>query len=691
MPWNEALAGFLRRIPTWIRSRLRNPLLLALIFVVLVIGVVRILWAAFPVDIDRNANYESTVDITSGSSTSPPSIRNIVTNKLTSGGPYSFIWSTAGPGGFAGAAGLASVTTPAATSVWEWQTNFTVSSIGCSTTNKVPPAIPIPTSSDPCIIFGTPGLTNIPQRVPGRAISSSGVTSTTESITTTYLQAFSPLQPIFQLVSEVKELSNGQFQYQTSIRNLSGFSISFDLAAGPLGCDAVVCDPPLVNCGGSCVDLNNDPQNCGSCGFPCPSGICIGGVCEIITAATTAGESASLVIPEQTEIGPCEFPTEEQGPILFRPSLSPEAVTTSGDGLPVLLGPHETRTVDCSVNNSPAKEVTSRLAAACGGGGAVPCTLGDLGVHGMANVLVPDTNVIIGDAFLSALKVELRDASGDGQLQSGETANLFVSLGNAASKGLAGLQAVLAADVIDLDGLSGEPGSDSDPDPIFVTQGTSGYPDIPGAAITGGGSLTCDTAGDPLDPAPFKNTTAFSIRVPPDHPFTTTHPFTLSLTGHLDGESAPFNVTPVRFTLGVGALCDGQSVGGSFDTLRGFLTPMAALVPKGDTPPLPPKSFNQGSAIPLKLQLACGATLLTPGNAVPPRLMALRSDSGPVDLTLIDSDAGMANQNGLPFRYDSNLSRWVYNLSSKSLGPNSYLVTVQMPDGREFDGAFILR
>lgn len=40
-----------------------------------------------------------------------------------------------------------------------------------------------------------------------------------------------------------------------------------------------VCDPPLVNCSGSCSDLNSDPGNCGACSNSCPSGACQTGGC----------------------------------------------------------------------------------------------------------------------------------------------------------------------------------------------------------------------------------------------------------------------------------------------------------------------------------------------------------------------------------------------------------------------------
>ncbi|MBI5533853.1 MAG: hypothetical protein HY898_14120 [Deltaproteobacteria bacterium] len=42
---------------------------------------------------------------------------------------------------------------------------------------------------------------------------------------------------------------------------------------------APLCDPPLVDCGGACKDLQTDEQNCGACNNKCITGLCFDGLC----------------------------------------------------------------------------------------------------------------------------------------------------------------------------------------------------------------------------------------------------------------------------------------------------------------------------------------------------------------------------------------------------------------------------
>jgi hypothetical protein len=73
---------------------------------------------------------------------------------------------------------------------------------------------------------------------------------------------------------------------------------SFAILVGSVGCGAdngVVggdCAAGYTQCGLVCVDISNDPENCGGCGNVCASGICTDGKCES-GAARDAGADAS--------------------------------------------------------------------------------------------------------------------------------------------------------------------------------------------------------------------------------------------------------------------------------------------------------------------------------------------------------------------------------------------------------------
>src|SRR5258708_37195888 len=50
----------------------------------------------------------------------------------------------------------------------------------------------------------------------------------------------------------------------------------------PMGevCSAMVCPGNEKNCGGVCVDETSDPNNCGGCGIVCPPGsACVNSMC----------------------------------------------------------------------------------------------------------------------------------------------------------------------------------------------------------------------------------------------------------------------------------------------------------------------------------------------------------------------------------------------------------------------------
>lgn len=123
--------------------------------------------------------------------------------------------------------------------------------------------------------------------------------------------------------------------------------------------------------------------------------------------------------------------------------------------------------------------------------------------------------------------------------------------------------------------------------------------------------------------------------------------------------------------------------------VSGLGEPCAALVPDGNTPPLPTVAFKLGRTLPLKLKLRCGITELTDAEVTAPCIVALIRAGNAIDLQTIDPDSGQANDNGVFFRYSA--PNWVYNLSTKGLMSGTYVIVIRTPDGQRYVGAFVLK
>jgi hypothetical protein len=65
--------------------------------------------------------------------------------------------------------------------------------------------------------------------------------------------------------------------------------------AGGSGVCSVACGLGRICCGGACVNLNNDPLNCGTCGMRCQgvTNLCSGGACVAPPCSPTAGVCAA--------------------------------------------------------------------------------------------------------------------------------------------------------------------------------------------------------------------------------------------------------------------------------------------------------------------------------------------------------------------------------------------------------------
>jgi len=116
---------------------------------------------------------------------------------------------------------------------------------------------------------------------------------------------------------------------------------------------------------------------------------------------------------------------------------------------------------------------------------------------------------------------------------------------------------------------------------------------------------------------------------------------------------------------------------------------LADLVPEGDAIPVPGKAMMLGADLPVELRLFCGSRALGVGEVTPPRIVSLAGADGPVPLNLFCKAREKAEAPYLQFQYSQGIC--VYNLKSATLKRGNYLVTIEMPDGRRFSAAFVLR
>lgn len=434
--------------------------------------------------------------------------------------------------------------------------------------------------------------------------------------------------------------------------------------SGCLPCEGF-CDFGQFECGESCCFERREA---------CVEDECL----PIMVPVTDTEAGAGIAQIECSEgfancAGACEFPGTGDDVVTISTT---ERLTPFPDGrigrfvVRERLLPGQRMLLSTQTSAFPAKEVSSQVLA-CGEsipGGSVECPGGGTGALGMVNVLVPDTSQPIGDTFLSPFAMEIREPSGNGNAEPGESIQVILSLINAGPIGVNGVSGVLSSPEFDLDGDGDDDSLDIAPDPVD-------FPDIPGFSSP---------------PSPSANGMPFVIDIPENHPEDTVLPLALAVSGMTDTDM-PFDAV-VNFTLGVGSRCVPGNPIGDFDTLQGFLSPLNQLVPEGDAIPYPNKAYKQGRTLPLKLRLGCGGEIVGGGPlAVPPEIASLERTGEVVELPAVDLDAGASNDNGLQFRFHAGSGKWIYNLKTSDLSRGRFVIGIRMPNGSIYNAGFDLR
>jgi len=189
-------------------------------------------------------------------------------------------------------------------------------------------------------------------------------------------------------------------------------------------------------------------------------------------------------------------------------------------------------------------------------------------------------------------------------------------------------------------------------------------------AVTLNGAASSDVDGDPLSYAwsgPFGTASGVSPTV-----------------------TFPIGRSTVTLTVSDGRASSQASVVVAVNVqVVGLLPPLGAVVPEGQPVPVPDRAYRQGSTLPLKLQLFCGARNLTLSDVAPPTIVRIVRTSAAIPVVVIDLDAGGSNDNGFVFRFADGL--WIYNLSTQALIAGTYNIVFQMPDSTRYAAGFILR
>jgi hypothetical protein len=716
------------------RGNGKRPYLIgAIVTTVAVFGGLAVFAATKAVDLDgKTANgAESSCSLTV-LTTFPAKVESKITNKAV-GDSFSFVWPSAALGGFSST--LAPGTTTGVGTKLVWTTSQTIYAY---TGNACGSDICFTKTAGP-----DPVTSRGPFGVPGRSLTTSGVTLSNASLTSSLLSFFSPQKLLFSIDSSVGQTALGSLGYNTQVTSKFPNAVTFNSPAYPPGCCndvhqlncsdecvyyltdplncgacgnvcgagshcsegtcVTLCPVGTTLCGDTCVDLQNDPANCGSCGHACGDNqICTTGACVTCTPpAQTACDNRCVNVHTDAEnCGSCGVNCNALCPSTGQGACSQGNSCTCIEGTARTAVPFagvveaplcETQAIEqtllpggtfkqCQNSAVLAKEVANTFTVCDGGNPPGPSGLCDNGLPPTQGSYLE----LLPDFTKAIPPVFLSPTAVILTEPSGDgLAQPGESVNARFSLVNAGSQPLTGVTAQ----LSSPPvdlTDDGVANPVgVVISGTSQpFPNIPGAPAGGG---DCTQAPPPINPS--TNSVPFTINLPVSHPGDTSRPFNLHFIGNTT--TGPIALD-VPITLGISGKCDPADIQGNYDGVQGLDSPMAKLVPEGDPVPFPPKPFAQGKSRPMKLKLLCGGVTLTGSQADQPQIVGLsEATHGPIDITKINLNDG-ANPFDPLFSYSASGQLWNYTLRTKDLAKGTYVITIRLGNRKDYVTGFVL-
>lgn len=169
-----------------------------------------------------------------------------------------------------------------------------------------------------------------------------------------------------------------------------------------------------------------------------------------------------------------------------------------------------------------------------------------------------------------------------------------------------------------------------------------------------------------------------------------------SVPGYTVWGTDPTVSVPLGLTQAVLTVSDGFGLAASDATharvtvqVVGFDPPLGPLVREGSSVPKPDRAVQAGRTLPFKLSMYCAGTQLTAADVAPPTIVSVGFAGSAPEMSVVAPATAQPGDIGLAFHSSAN--GWTYNFDTSRLGPGTWLVTIQMPDGLRYVAQFVLR